>query len=112
MPTTEFDQLQAELSQRGVEGLLDRLADELRAKKQYRELYEALKMRVRRDLGLPPLYGDTPDNLTDEQKFRLEDGLLAACHEVGLLLLKEGSIREGWMYLRLTGDTATAAAEL
>jgi hypothetical protein len=112
MQTTEFEKLQSELSQHGIDAMLDQLADELRAKKQYRELYEALKMRVRRKLGLPPLYGETPDDLTEQQRRDLEDGLLAACREVGLLLLREGSIREGWMYLRLTGDTAAAAAEL
>jgi hypothetical protein len=112
MPTSQFDNLQAELKAKGVDGVLDRLVDDLRAQKKYRELYEALKMRVRRKLGLPPLYSETPDDLTAEQKYQLEEGLLAACHEVGLLLLKEGAIREGWMYLRLTGDTAAAAAEL
>lgn len=112
MATSEFDQLQANLATGGVDKVLDTLAESLRAKKQYRELYEALKMKVRLKLGLPPMYSETPDDLTEPQKLQLEEGLLAACKEVGLLLLNEGAIREGWMYLRLTGDTAAAKAAL
>jgi len=66
-------------------------------------------MRLRRSLGLPLLAGDATDGLTDQQRTRLEDGLIGACREVGSALLAEGQIREGWMYLRPVGDKAEAA---
>lgn len=109
--STEFDQLQQESTQ-GVSAVLDRLADQLRDRQQYHELFEALKMRVRRELGLPLTYSDTPDNLDDDRRNRLEDGLIAACREVGMLLLKAGKVREGWMYLRPVGDKKSVVAEL
>lgn len=109
--STEFDQLQQESTQ-GVSAVLDRLADQLRDRQQYHELFEALKMRVRRELGLPLTYSDTPDNLDDDRRNRLEDGLIAACREVGMLLLKAGKVREGWMYLRPVGDKKAVVAEL
>lgn len=50
---TEFDRLEQELAETGVRGVLDQLVDQLREKQKYHELFEALKMRVRYDLGLP-----------------------------------------------------------
>src|SRR5206468_12946753 len=50
-----------------------------------------------------------PESLTEQQRTKREDGLIAACREVGAALLAEGKIREGWMYLRPVGDKAEAA---
>jgi hypothetical protein len=109
MPTAEFDQLQQELARGGADAVLARAATVLREQKKYHELFEVLKMQTRRRLGLPILYAESADTLSDEQRTKLEDGLIAACREVGGLLLKEGKIREGWMYLRPVGDKAEAA---
>src|SRR5437773_379475 len=106
----------------------------LRQQKKYHELFEVLKMQLRRKLGLPLLagvavggeasgvavgreadHGDSPsdsESLTDQQRTALEDGLIAACREVGAALLAEGKIREGWMYLRSVGDKVEAATLL
>jgi hypothetical protein len=112
MPAAEFAQLETELAQRGVEAVLDRLAEQLRERKRYHELFEALKMRVRWRLGLPLLHVDAGDRLDESQRNKLEDGLIEACREVGMLLLREGNIREGWMYLRPVGDKEAVAREL
>lgn len=109
---TEFDQLQQALDAGGVEAALDELANQLREKQRYHELFEALKMRVRQRLGLPLSYSESGDELDEQTRSRLEDGLLEACREVGTALLREGAVREGWMYLRPVGDRAAAAGEL
>lgn len=109
MPTTEFDQLQSALDAGGPDAVLKAAADTLRRQKKYHELFEVLKMQVRRKLGLPLFYSDGADSLTEPQRMQLEEGLVAACREVGSLLLKEGQVREGWMYLRPVGDKAEAA---
>src|SRR5262245_52059798 len=108
MPS-DFDQLQATLASSGPDAALDEAAALLRQQRKYHELFEVLKMRLRRKLGLPLLAGDVTDGLTDEQRTRLEDGLIGACREVGADLLREGQIREGWMYLRPVGDKAEVA---
>lgn len=109
--STEFEQLQQAASN-GVTAVLDRLIDQLRGHQQYHELFEALKMRLRHDLGLPLSSGETPDDLDESRRNQFEEGLIAACREVGLLLLKKGKIREGWMYLRPVGDKIAVAREL
>lgn len=109
---TEFDQLQEALERGGVNAALDQLAEYLRENKKYHELFEALKMKARHELGLPLTYSDAGDELDESTRTKLEDGLIAACRDVGTALLREGAIREGWMYLRPVGDRTAAAAEL
>src|SRR5262245_57159512 len=109
MPSTDFDQLQSTLVSGGPEAALAQAATLLRDEKKYHELFEVLKMQLRRKLGLPLLAGEPTDGLSDEQRIKLEDGLIGACREVGAALLAEGKIREGWVYLRPVGDKVEAA---
>jgi len=112
MPDSLFDQLQSDLARGGSDAVLATVADTLRAEKKYHELFEALKMQVRRKLALPVTYTSGGDDLPEEKRNQLEEGLLAACREVGTLLLTQGKIREGWMYLRPVGERKEAAALL
>jgi len=73
------------------------------------ELFESLKMRIRNRLGLPLIAPEDEPRPSDDVDRQLEAGLLDACRETGEMLLGQGRIREGWMYLRPTGDTARAA---
>lgn len=109
---SEFDQLKEALERGGVTTALDQLAGYLRENKKYHELFEALKMKVRQELGLPLTYSDVGDELDESTRTKLEDGLIDACRDVGTALLREGAVREGWMYLRPVGDRMAAAAEL
>lgn len=109
---TEFDQLQETLDRDGIEAALNQLADHLRENKKYHELFEALKMKARFELGLPLTYADAGDELDEATRTKLEDGLINACRDVGTALLRDGAIRDGWMYLRPVGDRTAAAAEL
>lgn len=109
---TEFDQLEKAVADEGIEAALEQLAQQLLAKKAYRELFEARKMQVRHRVGLPPLYSEAGEELTDDVRDKLEDGLLEACREVGMLMLDEGNIREGWMYMRPVGDSEAVAKVL
>lgn len=109
MSVSDFDQLQAAVAAGGAEAGLARAAELLRQEKKYHELFEVLKMQLRRKLGLPILASDAADGLSEPQRNQLEDGLIEACRDVGTALLKQGQIREGWMYLRPVGDRAEAA---
>ncbi len=104
-----YESLQSELASHGPDAVLAQVAGQLRGEKKYRELFEALKMQVRRKLGLAIAYAESSDSLSEEKRTQLEEGLIAACREVGTLLLKEGKVREGWMYLRPVGDKVEAA---
>jgi len=82
--TTPFEQLQKITDDQGIEAGLGFLEQYVRRNKDYAQLFEVLKMRVRHGMGLPILYSQTRDNLSEADQRKLEDGLLAACREVGL----------------------------
>ena len=106
MSPTPFDELQRIAQDAGVDKSLDFLEHHFRRDQEYFKLFEVLKMRCRRRLGLPLTYGDQPDELDESEQRKLEDGLLDACREVGTLFFKSGQLQEGWMYLQPVGDKA------
>ncbi len=99
-----FKQLESIAQQRGVAEAIEFLIAHFRQQREYHQLFEALKLKVRHELGLPLLYGESPDLIDDQRQRQLEDGLLAACREVGAELIKAGKLQEGWMYLQPIGD--------
>jgi hypothetical protein len=109
---TPFDHLQSTLAARGPDAALDEAAQLLREQKKFHELFEILKIRLRRSLGLPLLAGESTDGLSETDRAQLEAGLIDACRQVGAALVREGKLREGWMYLRPVGDRAEAAGLL
>lgn len=68
------------------------------------ELFEAMKMQTRMRLGLPAVASQEEGKLSEEIEHELEIGLLQACRESGGMMLKQGHILEGFMYLRPVGD--------
>lgn len=107
-----FDRLRTACKTEGVGAVLDLLADEFQQTRRFHELFEIRKMQVRHALQLPLLYNESAEELTESQRDQLEEGLLKACREIGNLLLEQGKIREGWMYLRPVGDRGAVAAQL
>lgn len=88
--------------------MLDTMIDHFRQARQPMELFEALKMRVRYRLGLPLVSQENEPSRPEDIERQLEQGLLDACREAGTMLISEGRVGEGWMYLRPTGDTELA----
>lgn len=112
MATDAFDDLQRQQEQGGVEALFASLTATLRQEKKYHELFDALLMRSRQQLGLPAVMSTSLDDVAEPARTTLEEAYLSACREVGTLLLDEGKLREAWMYLRPVGDKQLVAAAL
>jgi hypothetical protein len=88
------------------------LVEHFRKTNQLTELFEAIKMRLRLQLGLAPVAPESESNGTAEQNDALERGLLEACREVGAKFMRQGRLEEGWMYMRAVGDLPAAAEAL
>ncbi|MDB4338949.1 hypothetical protein OAA19_02445 [Rubripirellula sp.] len=86
--------------------ILETIIEHFRKTAQPMELFEALKMRVRDQLGLPLMSHENETRRAEDIERQLEQGLLDACREAGAMLIEMGRIGEGWMYLRPTGDVA------
>lgn len=107
-----FERLQTRLDSEGTTGVLQQLAEYFDSAERFHELFEVRKMQVRNQLGLPLLYTDSGEQLPEVQRQALEDGLVKACREVGLRLLRATKLQEAWHYLRAVGDTEQVKIEL
>ncbi|HEY1601203.1 MAG TPA: hypothetical protein VGG64_16490 [Pirellulales bacterium] len=109
---TLFDELQSAADHEGIVGIFHRLTEHLRQQEQYHELFDARLMEARHTLGLSVIMTSSLDDLPEPVRTKMEDAYLAACREVGELLLSHGRVREAWMYLRPVGDRAAVARSL
>lgn len=104
--TDIFETLSASRENPGV--MLDQMIEHFRVSRQPMELFESLKMQIRHNLQLPLIASDDEPERNEEIERQLELGLLKACRESGGMLIEQGRIAEGWMYLRPTGETQLA----
>ena len=104
MSSIPFEEFSRVVTESGVEPSLDFLEQHFRREQDFFKLFEILKMRCRHQLGLPLIYSKQPDDLDETQQRQLEDSLLEACREIGILFFKSGKFQEGWMYLQPVGD--------
>ena len=86
----------------------EQLIRHFRVQRQPFEMFEAMKMRTRINLGLAPVALDGEPRHNDQIEHAIEAGLLDACRAAGVMLLEDGRIREGWLYLRPLGDNVLA----
>ena len=67
-PATIFDQLSETFHQSGVEATLEKLATQLAEERKFHELFEARKLLLRHQLGLPLLYTGSGDELEEAKQ--------------------------------------------
>ncbi len=99
-----FDRLRAALESAGPLAAIDKLCDELRAAGDYQNLFYALLMRKRVELGVPPFPSGPSAELPPETHEAYEAAIRAAGREVGGLYLDRGDIPRAWMYFRMLGE--------
>ena len=113
---SSFAQLQSALEEGGIAACLEQLVEQLQSQDKLQELFEARKMQVRLQLGLPLLTNELPPDLSDEQRREVENKLLDHYQEVyrdvGLLMFRSGQLGQGWMLLQAAGEEEAARAEL
>lgn len=109
MSTTPFETLGSILEQDGPTKTFAALADELRREKKYPQLFEALLMRKRHELGLPLLGTDSFRDLPEGVQNELEAYYVLVCREVGELFLSSGDIAGAWPYFRAIDEPRLVA---
>jgi hypothetical protein len=112
-----FEQLRRTTAEKGPLEAAKLLVSQTRHEKKWTELFEALKMFHRIELGLPAVQIDLPgngdssamDDMESPVQDQLDKRLIESCREVGTALLRDGKLQEGWMYMRAVGDRRAAA---
>ncbi len=98
----EIDQL---LQMDSIPAVLEFMVQQFLADREFHRVFEVRKMQTRHTLGLPIYYTDRPPSTTPEQNRTLEQAVLAACREVGQLLVLSGQIQTAWYYLQPLDDS-------
>lgn len=97
----DFQQVLEIVDHQSLSQSLNQLADLFRQKKLFAQWFETLKMIARQELGLSPLKNPrTEERLDLTTEMQLENRLLDACCEVGLVLWQEGHWEQGWSFLQ------------
>ncbi len=112
MNPTVYDELERTLAAEGSNAAVARLCDTLREEKDYHNLFYALLLRKRHELGVSPIPTGPSTELPDAVVGPYEEGIRSAVREIGGLFLKAGNLPQAYGYFRMIGETAPIRAAL
>jgi hypothetical protein len=75
-------------------------------------LFEARLMQARQKAGLPLIFNESLNDLTESKRQPYEEAMKAAAREAGSLYLRDGDILRAWPYYRALGDSEPVAAAI
>lgn len=104
--TTIATELEKTLAAGGPMAAAEFLIESAKAKNEARSLLDALLLKARLELQIPPV-GVKTELLPDELKIKYEDQYVNALRTVGNMLLKKGDIPAAWPYFRVIGEKET-----
>lgn len=105
MEAQVLEKLQTELKTSGPDAAIDRLCEELKARKEYAALFYTLLMKKRLELGVSPIATGANQDLPEATHEAFEDGIRDAARTVGQLWLQDGNLPQAWTYFRMIGET-------
>jgi hypothetical protein len=107
-----YDSLERTLDREGPVPAMDRLCTALREAKDYSDLFYALLMKTRYELGVSPVPTGPAQNLPPPVHEAYEEAIRQAGRLVGDLYLKEGNIPHAWAFYRMLGEPEPVRAAL
>jgi hypothetical protein len=107
-----FDELQRTFAAEGPAAAVERLCTWLREQKDYTNLFYALLLKKRHELGVSPLPTGPAQDLPESAHTPYEEGIREAARLVGGLYLDEDDIPQAWPYFRMIGEPRPVADAL
>jgi len=108
----DYDSLEETIRSQGVEAGFDLLIAKAREERNYRDVFSARVMQVRRRMRLPLIETEAALNLSGHDRTAYEDAVRDAARETGKLFLEAGDIASAWPYFRAIGETAPVTAAI
>lgn len=105
MNPSDFDSLQEILAASGPEAAIEELCAQLRAKQDYGNLFYALLLKKRQELGVFPIPTSPASLLPVEAHAPYEEAIREAGRTVGRLFLDAGDVRRAWNYYGMLGES-------
>lgn len=107
-----FDRLRAALASAGPSAAADSLVAELRAAGDFQNLFYALLLKKRVELGVSPFPTGPSDDLPRETHEPYEQAIREAGREVGHALLARKEFARAWGFFRMLGEPEPVRAAL
>lgn len=107
-----FAQLHEELERHGPEAAIERLIAELRAAEDFTNLFYALLLRKRWELGVSPFPTGPSTELPPETHEAYEQAIREAGREVGQALLARGRFLQAWAFYQMLDEPEPMRAAL
>ena len=107
-----YDNLEQTFQREGAAAAIDRLCSTLRDSKDYSNLFYALLLKKRHELGVSPIPTGPAQDLPEEVHEVYEEAIRQAARLVGELYLKEGNIPHAWAFYRMLGEPEPVRAAL
>jgi hypothetical protein len=104
MDTAIFDELQQHLDENGPTASIDRLCSILRERGDYSNLFYALLLKKRHELGASLVPTGPAQDLPESVHASYEDAIREAARLVGRLYLDLQDIPHAWVYFRMIGE--------
>jgi hypothetical protein len=104
MESALFDQIRQTLDTQGPAAAIDQLCSRLRESQNYSDLFYALLVRTRHELGAAPIPTGPSADMPAHLQGPYEDAIRDAAREVGRLFLQRGQIPHAWAYFRMIGE--------
>jgi len=112
VPDPLFTSLRETIASSSVPLVFERLIDGLRAERKLPQLFEAMLMRKRHELGLPLEGTESIKDIPAEHQEQVEQYYVEVCRTVGKLFLEKGDIAGAWPYLRAIDEPRDVAAAI
>lgn len=104
MPDTALRELDTIHREKGKAAALDHLIATLRRDRKYHQLFDALLMKKRLDMGLSLVRPTSLKDVPEPQRDAFEKYYIDAAREVGELLLADNQIVSAWNYFRAINE--------
>lgn len=105
MTTDLFAQLDKLHDSAGPAAVLDKVVESLRARQDYFNLFDALLLKKKFEMGLPLERPTSLDDVPAEKRTEFEEAYVGAARTVGELFLNAGDVPQAWPYLRTIRET-------
>jgi hypothetical protein len=112
MDSALFDDLRQTLDAQGPAAAAERLCARLRDEADYANLFYALLLKKRLELGVSPVPTEPAQELPEAVHVPYEDAIRQAGRLVGRLYLEKGDIPHAWVYFRMIGEPEPVAQAL
>jgi hypothetical protein len=99
-----YERLESTLRTSGAKAAIDQLCADLRERQDYRNLFYALLLKKRQELGVSVLPTGPAQDIPAEVHGAYEEGIREAGRLVGRFFLERGEIAPAWNYFRMLGE--------